>query len=210
MNTSALGLMLFLCALQVQAADIRLVGLSKTKALLSIDGSSPKFYEIGSQIKDQIRLVSVDTDSVVIDQAGKRQTLRLGAAPYNPASNKLAQYTAQTASNGHFIVEGRINNGKLVRMLVDTGATAISMSTKEAQLLGINYRLGRLGQSNTANGPVTIYLIMLKSVKVGDIELFNVEAAIHDAPLDVILLGMSFISRVDMMQTKTSLTFTQR
>ena len=210
MKKTVLGLALLCTTMLVQAADVRLVGLSKTKALLSIDGSTPKFYEPGSVIKDTIRLVSVENNTAIIEHAGKRQTLRLGAAPYAAAGDKVEQYTVNASSNGHFVVEGSINGGKPLSMLVDTGATALSMSAKEAQLLGINYRQGQLGRSNTANGPVVVYRVNPKSVKVGSIELFNVEAAIHDAPLDFILLGMSFISRVDMMQTKTSLTFTKR
>lgn len=45
----------------------------------------------------------------------------------------------------------------------------------------------------TASGKETVYIVELDTVKVGDIELRNVTAAVHDSDFpDVILLGNSF------------------
>ena len=54
---------------------------------------------------------------------------------------------------GHFQVEARVE-GRFVDFVVDTGASLISMSSSEAQRLGINYTAGQRSVSSTANGVV--------------------------------------------------------
>jgi aspartyl protease family protein len=54
------------------------------------------------------------------------------------------------------------------------------------------------GTSQTANGPVPIQIVMLSSVRVGDLELTNVGAAVVPQPMPMILLGNSFLSRLQM------------
>jgi aspartyl protease family protein len=100
-----------------------------------------------------------------------------------------------------YLVVGSIN-GYPVDFVVDTGATLVSLSGREARRLGIDYRVvGTPGQSSTASGIDTIYLVNLDRVKVGDIELRNVRGAVHDGDFPpATLLGMSFLSRLTMRQ----------
>jgi len=93
-------------------------------------------------------------------------------------------------------------NGYPVKFIVDTGATLVSMSGREAKRLGIDYRVtGRRGQSSTASGITEIFTVTLDRVKVGDIELRNVGGAVHDGDFPpATLLGMSFLSRLNMRQ----------
>jgi aspartyl protease family protein len=74
------------------------------------------------------------------------------------------------------------------------------MNKHQAKRIGLKYKLeGEESLSNTASGFAKIYLIELKKVKVGDIEIRNVQAAVHDGDHPtVILLGNAFLSRVDM------------
>ena len=53
--------------------------------------------------------------------------------------------------------------------------------------------------SYTASGKSKIYIVNLKKVRVGDIELRNVKGAVHEGNFPVVtLLGMSFLSKLDM------------
>jgi aspartyl protease family protein len=98
-------------------------------------------------------------------------------------------------------VTGSIN-GFPVNFIVDTGATLVSLSGREAKRLGIDYRVvGTPAYSSTASGIEEIYLVKLNKVRVGDIELRNVEGAVHDGDFPrATLLGMSFLGRLNMRQ----------
>ncbi len=90
-------------------------------------------------------------------------------------------------------------NGRSVRFLVDTGATYVTLPAADARRLGLDLQKARRGVSSTANGNVAVYLVSLDSLKVGDITLYNVPAVVNGgAGLDVALLGMSFLNRMDM------------
>jgi len=112
-------------------------------------------------------------------------------------------------TRGHFFTTGSIN-GSLVQFLVDTGATMISMGVADARRIGVNYLQGERGVSRTANGVAKVYRVRLESVKVGDIALANVDALVHESEMPYVLLGMSFLHRLEMRQAGTDLTLTKR
>ena len=74
------------------------------------------------------------------------------------------------------------------------------MNRNQASRIGLDYRLeGKKSLSSTASGLARIYLIKLDKVKVGDIELTDVPAAVHDGDYPKeILLGNSFLKDVDL------------
>jgi aspartyl protease family protein len=101
-------------------------------------------------------------------------------------------------------------NGTPVRFLVDTGATTVALPASDAVRLGIDYRRGELGMSSTAGGIVPVYRVRLDSVRLGSIELTGVEGVVLEKGLDIALLGMSFLNRVDMKRDGHILTLTRR
>ena len=93
-------------------------------------------------------------------------------------------------------------NGYPVRFLVDTGATMVAMNGSQARRLGLDFEMeGELQWVTTASGLEKAYRITLDRVKVGDIELTNVDSAVlgGDFPTQV-LLGMSFLGRLEMQR----------
>ena len=110
---------------------------------------------------------------------------------------------------GHFLTYGSIN-GRPVKFLVDTGATWIAMSSAHARAMGIDLDKAQRGAVTTASGYARSYRVVLDNVKVGDISLNLVEAAVIDnMPGDVALLGNSFLSRLEMKRQGTVLTLTK-
>jgi aspartyl protease family protein len=97
-----------------------------------------------------------------------------------------------------------------VRFLIDTGATMIALPARDAERMGIDYRKGQSGMSNTANGMVSVYRVSLDTVRLGNIELQAVDAVIFERGLDTALLGMSFLNRVDMKREGSTMTLTRR
>ncbi|MDO8178508.1 MAG: TIGR02281 family clan AA aspartic protease [Undibacterium sp.] len=197
-------------ALSAHAADIGVVGLFPGKAVLVVGTSAPKIYAVGSNVVDGAKLVAADNVSATIEVNGKRQVLAIGEHVHRSSPSGNTSITLHAGANGHFMVQGQINGGSSVEMLVDTGASFISIPAADAKRLGINYKNGRIGRSSTANGIITVYLVRLDSVKIGDVELNQVDASVNEGGLPVTLLGMSFLNRMEMRRDGEQMTLTKR
>lgn len=186
-------------AASAQSQGVRLAGRMGERALLMIDGQTHTLA-VGQQAGG-VRLLRWQDDSAVLEQGGQAFSLQLGGAPSRLGQgqvNTTARELVLTAGpGGHFIAPGRIN-GRSVRFMVDTGATYLALGRDEAARLGIDLSGARKGHSQTANGAVAVDLVTLNSVRVGDIELANVGAVVVPAPMPFILLGNSFLSRLQM------------
>ncbi|HTD02393.1 retropepsin-like aspartic protease family protein [Undibacterium sp.] len=198
------------CICASQAASIGVVGLYPGKAVLVIEDSAPKTYSVGSSLGDGARLVAVDDNTATIEANGKRQVLTMGQyVHHSTASANNSSVTLQADTQGHFVARGQINGGS-VSMLVDTGASMIAMPASEATRLGIEYRKGQIGRAGTANGVVTVYKVKLDTVKIGDIEVHQVDAMVQESGLPFILLGMSFLNRMEMQRDGQQMVLTKR
>ena len=126
-----------------------------------------------------------------------------GSAPlsYDPADEDEAPLENETVvltrqADGHFYANAGVNDGE-VRFLVDTGASAIALTGADADALGISWDDGQLQLiGRGVSGDVFGKPVLLKSVRVGDIIAYDVQAAIIPDGLDVSLLGQSFLSKV--------------
>ncbi|MCU6435517.1 TIGR02281 family clan AA aspartic protease [Undibacterium sp. Jales W-56] len=213
MKISSLLLCVLILSGKVQAAsapDIGVVGLFPGKAVLVIDGNAPKTYSVGSNIGDGMKLVAADNETATIDVHGKRQVLTIGQYVHRAAPSSGNTVVLQADAQGHFFTKAQINGGSSLNMLVDTGASLISIPAADANKLGINYKAGQLGRSSTANGVVNVYRVRLDTVKIGDIELQQVDASVNESGLPFTLLGMSFLKRVEMVRDGERLTLTKR
>jgi aspartyl protease family protein len=200
-----------LAPLAALATDVTVVGLFPGKAVVVVNRAAPRTLSVGERTAEGVLLVSSDARAAVLEIDGKRQTVEMGQHFESPGLTAARQSVTLAADpRGHFVADGSIN-GAYMRFLVDTGATMVSLPASEALRLGIDYRKGRRGMSQTANGLAPVYSIMLDSVTLGDITLLNVEGIVHEsAGLDVALLGMSFLKRTEMRREGGSLTLTKR
>jgi aspartyl protease family protein len=172
--------------------------IGSQKALLVIDGE-PHTVAVGATVQG-VRLRSLSESRAEVDVAGARRTLALGAGPVRAAGTPArggSEIVLTAGRNGHFRTLGQIN-GKSVEFFVDTGASVVSLGQAEADRLGIDYQRGTPGMARTANGDVPIRLITLNSVRIGDVEVANVEAAVHPNSFGIVLLGNSFLQRFQM------------
>ena len=205
-----IALVLCLACGAAAAAEVALVGVIGDKAaVLAVDGGDPKTVKVG-QTWNGITVRSVQGDRAVIELDGRTRVLQQGQHYRSAsASSERAQVVLAAGPGGHFVAEGLVN-GIPVRFLVDTGATSIALPAGEAARLGIDYRKGSRGVSNTANGPVTVYRVSLDTVRLGGIELHSVDAVVLESGLDTALLGMSFLNRVEMKREGSTMTLTRR
>jgi aspartyl protease family protein len=211
MKSTMLFLAAMLAAPAARATDVTVIGLFPGKAVVTVNRGNPRTLAVGETTAEGVKLLSSDSRGAVLEIDGRRQALEMGqhfeSATQAGSRNSV---TLPADSRGHFVADGAVN-GAHMRFLVDTGATLVALPASEAARLGIDYRKGRKGMSQTANGPAVVWRVMLDSVTLGDLTLMNVEGVVHDsAGLDVALLGMSFLNRTEMRREGQSLTLIKR
>jgi len=199
-----------LAATPAVAADIALIGTFESKAaILSLDAGAPKTLRVG-QTFGGITLIAVEKDRATIEVDGKRRELVRGQTYSSGRAASGAQSaTLSAGAGGHFMADGQIN-GTPIRFMVDTGASTIAIPAGEAIRLRIDYKKGRRGTTQTAAGPAEVFLVRLDSVRVGDIEVLNVEAVVIERGLDIALLGNSFLNRMDMRRDGATMTLIRK
>ncbi len=105
--------------------------------------------------------------------------------------------------SGHYRAEAFINGIKTT-IMVDTGATDVAISARFAEQLGI--QSNHAARIQTANGATVAYMTRLQSIKLGGIEANNVAATIVPNLDTDMLLGMSFLNRMDVRLYKGTMT----
>ncbi len=176
--------------------------MGSNKALLVINGQ-PRTLALGETVQG-VTLRRLGDGQAEVQMGGRSSTLLLGAAPARlsgdaglaPANNEIV---LPMGPGGHFEGSGSIN-GRPVRFLVDTGATTVALSQGEANRIGLDWKRGKPGLTQTANGPVPVYAVNLTSVRLGGVELANVAAVVLPAELPMVLLGNSFLGRFLLRQ----------
>ena len=209
-NCSLSLLLLALFASPSFALDVRLVGLIGAKAIVVIDGGAPRTLAPGQKTAEGVVLLGIENQAASFEVNGQKRILSMGQAYSSTPRGGRQLVTLAADTSGHFIAMGSIN-GASVRFLVDTGATFVSLPAAEARRLGINYLQGERGQLQTANGVAAGYRVKLDSVRIGEVELNNVDGVVseNDA-MGMILLGMSFLNRMEMKRDGQSMTLTKR
>jgi aspartyl protease family protein len=206
------ALALAACA-TAQAQAVALQGMLGSKALLIIDGGTPRTMAPGDTHQG-VRLVSAGGNQAVVEVGGRRHTLLLGQAPASvsggaPAPPRGTTIVMTAGTGGHFFAQGTINGGT-VRFVVDTGATSVALSAADAQRVGLDYQAGQPVNLNTANGVARGWRLKLASVRVGDVELFEVDAVVSPQPMPYVLLGNSFLGRFQMKRDNDQMVLERR
>ena len=210
-RTSA-WLVMVLTSAGAQAQSVALAGMLGSKALLVVNGTTPKTVATG-ETHEGVKVISTSGDQAVVEQGGKRSTLRVGEAPVNMGASKSGgkgnRIVLVAGSGGHFVTAGQIN-GKTVQFMVDTGATSVAMGAQDAERTGVNFKTGQPVMMSTANGNVQGYRVKLDSVRVGNVEVFGVDAVVMPQPMPFMLLGNSFLTRFQMQRENDQMTLTKR
>lgn len=194
------------------AQSVALSGMLGTKALLVVDGSAPKSVAVGETHRG-VKVLSTSADQAVVEVGGSRQTLRMGEAPVStgqPTSDTgNGKIVLHAGSGGHFLTQGQIN-GRAVTFLVDTGASTVALSVADAERIGLAYKSGQPVRVNTANGVVPGWLVKLTSVRLGQVDVYNVDAVVSPAAMPYVLLGNSVLTRFQMTRTNDQLVLDKR
>jgi aspartyl protease family protein len=155
-------------------------------------------------------------------EAEKRQRGTHATAPAPPASASMpaAQGPAPAAPKqrrsvtlagdrrGMFHVAARVED-KPVRLMVDTGARLVTLTTGDAARLGIRPKPADYTvETRTANGTGRAARVQLGTIQVGEIVVKDVPALVTPGA-HVSLLGMSFLSRIRFIHDRGKLVLEQ-
>lgn len=191
--------------------SVVVLGLFKHKAIVVIDGKQHALG-VGEASPEGVKLISASSNEAVLEIDGRQKTYPLGSEVHTRlAAPPHTSVTIFRSPQGMFATVGTIN-GLTVNFLVDTGASLVAMNSAEAKRLGINYRLdGTPTTASTASGLAPAYQVRLARVKVGGIELREVDGMVIEglSPTEV-LLGMSFLSRLEMQNSGQTMLLRQK
>lgn len=166
-----------------------------------VDGRVVRVLRPGDVTPEGVKLREISNGAAVFETGGRLIALRIG-------QSTTAETVLRADSRGQFVATA-IVNGVSFPAMIDTGASLVSISAAHAQRMGLDYRRGQPGVSHTANGPVPVYRVLLASVQVGDVVLGNVAANVHEGPLPIALIGMSFLRHVEMRRSGDTLLLTR-
>jgi len=198
------------------AQSVALSGVLGSKALLVIDGGTPRALAAGDSLQD-VRVLQVSGDTAEVEIKGRRQTLRLGEAPISLGGRGAAagdpalgrRVVLKADNRGHFIERGQIN-GKTMVYMVDTGASSVAIGRSDAERMGLPFLKGQPVMMRTANGDAQGWSLRLDSVRVGDVEVFGVDAVVAPLPMPYVLLGNSFLAHVQMTRQGSEMVLERR
>lgn len=128
------------------------------------------------------------------------QAVAAVAVPNAPAQHAVGNSVTYHADRrGQFWIDAVVN-GASVHFVVDTGATALTLTSADAAAAGIGH--GTLAYNvimNTANGQGRAAQVRLREVRIGQLAIDDVPALVTDN-LHVSLLGMSFLKRLQRFE----------
>lgn len=179
--------------------EVKVLGLFKNMAVLNINDQR-KVIHVGETLQGNMRLLAANSEKAIFEIKGRRIELSMsdtGAIQTDLPSS--GGHMAQLISNGGLYSVTGVVNGQLADFVVDTGASYVTMSPQQAQMLHLDYSNGKKITMSTANGKATAHVFTIKSIRIGGIELHNIEAAVmNNLASSKMLLGMSFLNQVDM------------
>jgi len=195
-----------------QAQSVMLTGTIGSRAILIVDGSAPKTVAVGETFQG-VKLLSLAPEQATVEAGGKRVALRMdqpvSIGGSGGGSGGGTRIVLPASSGGHFMTQGAIN-GRSVNFMLDTGATTVALSAADAQRIGLDFSQGQPVRMSTANGIAQGWRVRLSSVRVGDVEVYDVEAIVSQQPMPYVLLGNSFISRFSMRRDADQMVLEKR
>jgi aspartyl protease family protein len=124
-------------------------------------------------------------------------------APAREPVNLFAMTELNASAGGHYITTADIN-GTSIRVLVDTGATAVALSYEDAQSAGL--RPNTLDYNvpvSTANGVTNAARVKLRKVEIDNVRVTDVDGLVlPEGAMQGTLLGMSFLGRLQSFKVE--------
>lgn len=192
------------------AQSVGIAGMLGSKALLVVDAHPPRALGAGDEFQG-VKVLSVGKEEATVEVKGAQRVLRLGEAPVSVGrkGGSGRRVVLMADSSGHFVNSGMIN-GRVMQYMVDTGATSVAIGRNDADRLGLKYQSGQPVRMNTANGVSQGWRMKLDSVRIGDVEVFGIEAVVMSQPMPYILLGNNLLNEFHMTRNNNEMVLEKR
>ena len=149
---------------------------------------------VAMRMNDQI-----ETDEAAAAEAAAAEQ-RSSFRPEAPGPNAAVL----RKEDNHFWADTNIN-GSRVRFMVDTGASMVALTRQDAQRIGIDMdELEYEYEVRTAGGGTRGAFVLLEEIRVGNVEVQDVEALVLESELHQSLLGMSFMSKLNSYEVRSN------
>ncbi len=197
-SLAALVLATLLASTALASSPVEVLALYKDRAVLRLGGDQT-MLKVGETSDFGATLLNADPKVAKIRYQDRLYELKIS----NKVSSRFSTPAVKTVrlnedSIGQYRSRGTIN-GQPVSFLVDTGASAVELSQREAEQIGIAYQRARRGQVTTAQGVAGAFFVDLDEVTLGGITVRGVQAMIIEGSFPTeVLLGMSFLNKVKM------------
>ncbi|HDX8365661.1 TPA: retroviral-like aspartic protease family protein [Aeromonas dhakensis] len=120
-----------------------------------------------------------------------------------PSVTASGELLLRTDQSGHYRLEGAIN-GQPVQLLLDTGATRITVPQRVAERLGLSAHGS--SQVNTAAGFIRVGNGTIETLAMGPLTLYDLAIFINPAAAgDEVLVGMNALGRLELVQKERQL-----
>ena len=173
--------------------------------------SSSLIYVRRIKFNEVIKNISIWTGLASVILIGYTYRIELSQIIYRVGGELVPGHAIITRGNeviitasadGHFYISGKANE-KRIRLMVDTGASEITLSPEAAKKIGINLKnLSFTQQFLTANGIGLGAIYWLKNFSIGPYKYRNIKVSINQTDMPVSLLGMSFLEKLDSFEFK--------
>lgn len=99
------------------------------------------------------------------------------------------------SQNGHYFIETTVN-GAPMRFVLDTGATSLVLTEKDARAAGLDpQKLNFYSRAMTANGEVRTAPVRLDEITLGSVTDHDVPAVVNEGEMSNSLMGMTYLQR---------------
>lgn len=205
---------LFLAALLAVSAVgatmpvIEVEALFTDAAVLRIEGQR-KMLKAGQSFRG-VTLVSAHSGGASIEFEG--ETVELGVSRrigtrYETSAEQVVRIPRDAKLQYQTTA---IINGRSVSVLVDTGANVVALNSGQARSLGVDYSAGIPASVETASGKANAWMVNLRSVSVGGIQVDNVQASVVEGEFPAtILLGMTYLRHVRLKEAEGVLSLSR-
>ncbi len=110
------------------------------------------------------------------------------------AQSARRKATISSRPDGHYWTRALVNKKASVEFMVDTGASVVALTYKDAQKMGLRPEtLDYRWEIRTAGGTTLGASVLIDSIQINQVKVQNVEAMVLRTDLQQSLLGMSFL-----------------
>jgi aspartyl protease family protein len=118
-----------------------------------------------------------------------------------PAPIVANSLSLRARADGHVVLDAEVN-GVPVRFLVDTGATTVSLTPQDAIRAGVAGSLNYSITVSTANGLSKAAPVTLRDIRIGTLQVDDINAEVMQAQGGISLLGQTFLNRLQSYRMK--------